>query len=152
MCLKYALGLALTLSLAAFAQAQPTAARPPPPQYMQERLELTPEQRKDLHVRIDRSSPQMQDIYRLGAIDGDKGLQFYRDYQKQYQEEEFYQFLIPDPVNPLEMAWMWAGKGAKGFDKIIVSRRAHAATCCTTLRIAEGMNEREADNTTGGIR
>jgi hypothetical protein len=103
MCLKYALGLALTSSLAAFAQAQPTAARPPPPQHMQERLDLTPEQRKDLHVRIDWSSQQMQDIHRLGAIDGDMGLQFYRDYQKQYQEE-FYQFLIPDPVNPWEMA------------------------------------------------
>jgi hypothetical protein len=98
--LKYALGLALTSALAAFAQAQPMAARPPPPQHMPERLDLTQEQQKDQHVRIDWSSQQMQDVHRRGASDGDKGLQLYRDLQKQYQEEELYQFLIPDPVMP----------------------------------------------------
>jgi hypothetical protein len=101
MCLKYALGLALTSALAASAPAQPTAARPPPPQHMQERLNLTQEQRKDLHVRVDWSSQQMQDTHRRGATDGDKWLQLYRDHQEQYQEEErLYEFLIPDPVVP----------------------------------------------------
>jgi hypothetical protein len=98
--LKYALGLALTSALAASAQAQPTAARPPPPQHMQERLDMTQEQRKDLHVRVDWSSQQMQDMHRRGATDGDKELQLYRDHQEQYQEEQLYEFLIPDPVLP----------------------------------------------------
>jgi Spy/CpxP family protein refolding chaperone len=59
------------------------------------RLNLTPEQRRNLNASIDWSSRQLQDINKTGATDHDKAVQMYRDYQKQYQDR-FSKLLTPE--------------------------------------------------------
>jgi hypothetical protein len=63
---------------------------------MQKRLNMTPEQVKNLRDSIDWSNQQMQTINRQGeGTDREKTTQAYRDYQKQYQDR-FNKFLTPE--------------------------------------------------------
>lgn len=62
---------------------------------VQKRLNLTPEQIKNLRASADWSIQQYDDIMRLGATDRDKAMEWYRDYQKVY-DERFNKFLTPE--------------------------------------------------------
>lgn len=53
---------------------------------VQKRLNLTPEQVKNLRDQYDWSNRQLADINRVGATDATKGAQMYRDYRTARQE------------------------------------------------------------------
>jgi hypothetical protein len=62
---------------------------------VQKRLNLTPEQVKNLRESADWSNRQYDEIMRLGATDRDRAMERYRDYQKAH-DERFNKFLTPE--------------------------------------------------------
>ncbi len=62
---------------------------------VQKRLNMTPEQIRDLRESAEWANKQYQDIYRTGLTDRERGTQMYKDYRRTHLER-FNKFLTPE--------------------------------------------------------